>query len=652
MPVLDNKLKDDLTATAVKQLEVSASFKHSRLQDIARNEDLYLGKRKPSSRGRFNVALPVMEGYIDTLLSKTDDPPLITRKPHKDEDVISAKKIDAFWHFDISQIRSRWAQKDRWGKKLAFLSGRAIYRTFAESDPKYRSIRENVDHYDFHCEPQGGAHLEDHRFLGQTGIWKSKHDLENNPLYDKEQVKKLIDRTSDENFKKNEDVIKHKADRMRALGLDTSSHEFIGETMFNLAEWGMVWQGTRYYLLLDPLTGTWIRVEEQKEVFESDLWQWTSWATEEDPFNFWNRAPADIMRPVAFAQQVIFNQILDANARRIYGQRMFDPKRVPDPSQLQFRPEGLIEVNLLPGQSLKDAVLTMETPEITSSVNLMEFIKGFYGRETGITPSAQGFGQEERVGILESNLRQVDDRMALMRKSYYQEWAEAAERFDWGLYEHLPEGTMVKAIGEKGGEWEIIRKDLEPDFDIIPVGGNRELVENQLKQKKQTEIIAAAMANPIFIQSLNPVATLKVLFGNSGFDEEQVRLLLDKNNIGSEDLLAKASEAITDILKGKKPAMVRSADQAFLQKILDYAVDHQVDEKMFEKFLAYIREHLVFAVQNDIRKRSLIQDNLEQQQFQEEGPQPAAAGKAPEQAAPVAPVNVEEAPGQSASVVV
>ena len=364
------ELADKLAGIAIKQIETAAHFKEARLQDIQKNEDLYLGRRRPSIKGRFNVPLPIMEGFIETWMSKIDDAPVVTRKHIKEEDYSASKKIDAQWEFDKSQTRGRWDQKDRWAKKLAGLSGRGIFKIFAESDPKYASHLEVVDYYDFLCEPQGGAYLEDHLFLGQMNIFRTKSAIKERYA---ERAELLIAKSSDEGHKRNEELFKNKYNRMKALGLDPKTQDYVGESLYNLTEWFLNYEGKRYYIVLEYATGTWLRAEELKDVFESGLWPFASWATEEDPFNFWNRAPADIMRPVALAQQMVFNQLLDANARRIYGQRLYNTKVISDPSQLEFRPEGLIGATLQPGQSLRDAVLTMETPEISSSINLIEF---------------------------------------------------------------------------------------------------------------------------------------------------------------------------------------------------------------------------------------------------------------------------------------
>lgn len=622
MSKVSKELADKLAGIAIKQIETAAKFKEPRLQNIAKNEDLYLGKRRPSVKGRFNVPLPIMEGFIETLMAKTDDPPTITRKPLKEEDYLATKKIDAQWEFDKSQTRGRWEQKDRWAKKLAFLSGRAIFKIFAESDPKYASKLEVIDYYDFLCEPQGGANLEDHRFLGQINIFRSNSDIENgikSGAYDTTQSQLLALRTDDEGHKRNEELFKNRYNRMKALGLDPSNQGYVGEKLHNLTEWFMIYEGKRYYLFLDYMTGTWIRCEELKDVFESGLWPHVSWATEEDPFNFWNRAPADIMRPVALAQQMVFNQILDANARRIYGQRIYNTKVIDDPSQLVFRPEGLIGATLLPGQSLRDAVLTMETPEISSSINLIEFLKGFAGRETGVTPSAQGFGEEERVGILQSNLQQVDDRLSLIRKSYFQCWADLTLRYDWGLWEHLPEGTMIKIIGEEGAEWEEIKKkDLEPEFDIVIVGGNTQTIENEAQNRRQEATLTAMVSNPLLAQQINPKWLVEESLKKAGYTDEQIRIGMDIENYGNQALLSKAARVVSEILANKEPEIEYEANAAFLQKILNTAKKLRTRKpEVFDRMMEYINKHF-----------EIVEDNLAQEMTKSQ-PLGLSAGSTP-----------------------
>ena len=222
------------------------------------------------------------------------------------------------------------------------------------------------------------------------------------------------------------------------------------------------------------------------------------------------------------------------------------------------------------------------------------------GRETGVTPSSQGFGEEERVGILESNLRQVDDRIALVRKSYFQCWADLALRYDWSLWEHLPENTMVKIIGEEGAEWEEIkRRDLEPEFDIVLVGGNQEELENEAESQKKQAILDRVLANPLLISKLNPSWVVEESFRRVGYTEEQIRNAMDIENYGNQRLLSKAARVVTDILGGKEPEIEYEVNQAFVQKLINSAKKLRTRKpEVFDKIMVYVEKEMDILEEN------------------------------------------------------
>jgi len=256
MPIkhLPEQFANKLVDIAIKQYETSVKFKKGRLEEIRKNEEFYQGRKIKVPKGRFAVPLPVMSGFVDTLMSKIDDPPVITYGYKDIADLKVAQKVSAAWQIEKSPRRGNWAQKDRWAKKLACFSGRATFKIFAESDPKYRSYLEVVDHEDFHCEPMGGGDLEKHLFCGQDNIFRTKADLIKSQLYEPNQVNKLVKAFSDEDYKRNEDLWRSKSARLKQLGLDLDSNTYVGQPIYRFVEWVMDYEGEKFYLLFEYST--------------------------------------------------------------------------------------------------------------------------------------------------------------------------------------------------------------------------------------------------------------------------------------------------------------------------------------------------------------------------------------------------------------
>ena len=598
-------LADKLSAIAFKQLQASVKFKEPRLRDIGKRVELYLGKRKPSLRGRLHMPVPIMEGYVDTLMAKIDDPPKIIRKQIKEEDLMGARKIMAQWEVDMAKYK--FARKDRLGKKGAIFAGWAAFSYFAESDPKYKPNLDYIHWGNFHFQPGKGQELEEHAFCGRDDLFRTDSDLEND-IYDSSQIKKLALKDFEEIGKNSDDAYREKMDHFKALGLDPQSNNYTGQRLYNLVEWCMEYKGERYYLVFEKSTGLWVRFEKLKEVFESGLYPYVTWHTEDD-INFMNRAPADIIYPIAIAQEITFNEMLHNLRKRNADRTLYDSKKIDDPGLLtSWQPDAAIGVTLREGQSLNGAVLQLQTPDITSSINVIEFLKSFSSVETGVTPAAQGSADEEKVGIYFGNLQQVADRLGLLNKSYSGAWEDVALRYDWGLYEHLSEDTMVKYIGDTGIEWgKIVRKDLEPDFDIVVVGGNAEVQLDELKKKKRQDALTAIMVNPNLGPKVNPMWAIEQYLRNGEFDEDEIRVAMDVENYGNAEILAKAAKAISDIEKGKQADKVYEANNAFLMKIYRAAVKYQDSKpELFDKLMDYLDEHKDLALQNDMQLARII----------------------------------------------
>ena len=593
-------LADKLAAIAFKQYQTSVKFKEPRLRDIGKRVELYLGKRKPSLRGRLHMPVPIMEGYVDTLMAKIDDPPKIIRKQIKEEDLMGARKIMAQWEVDMAKYK--FARKDRLGKKGAIFAGWAAFSYFAESDPKYKANLEYIHWGNFHFQPGKGQELEDHAFAGRDDLFRSDSDLESD-IYNKDQVRKLALKDFEEIGKTADGAYKEKMDHFKALGLDPQSNDYTGQRLYNLVEWVMGYQGERYYLVFEKTTGLWVRFEKLKDVFESGLYPYVTWHTEDD-INFMNRAPADIIYPIAIAQEITFNEMLHNLRKRNADRTLYDSKKIDDPSLLNsWQPDAAIGVTLREGQSLNGAVLQLTTPDITSSINVIEFLKRFTSVENGVTPAAQGSADEEKVGIYFGNLQQVADRLGLLNKSYSGAWEDIALRYDWGLFEHLSEDTMVKYIGDSGIEWgKIVRKDLEPEFDIVIVGGNAEVQLDELKKKKRQDALTSIMGNPNLGPKVNPSWAIEQYLRNGEYDEDEIRVALDTENYGNAEILAKGAKAISDIEKGKKPDMIYEANTAFLAKIYHAAVKYKDSKpELFDKLMDYFDVHKDIALQNDVQ---------------------------------------------------
>ena len=574
--MIETKLANKLTEIATQQLAVGLRFKEPRMKEIQKSISLYNNKTEPALKGRKNVPLPVMSGFVETLKSEIDDPINIKFKGREDADKRKGMKVQSAFEMDTSINEGDWATADLDQKSLAIFSGRGISKTYSASDP-YKAIDETIDYIDFVCEPKGGAYLENHLYHGQTNILRTKSELLDGVKggwYDKAQVRKLVAETESGDFKKNETLFNFKADRMKSLGLDSESHDYVGVQLYSLTEWIIHYDGKQYYLFFDHKTGTWIRCELLKDVFSINKTPFVSWATHRDPFNFWSKGPCDDMQPVCKSIHQIFNQALEAREKGIWFPRAFDPKMFPDPSQLQSRPDALVQAKVGPGQKIQDGIYEFRTPsgEVAGNINLISFLDSFVGQKTGVTPSGQGQAEEEKkVGIYYGDLTQISKRMGVYNKSYKKCQAEKGMRYVYGLKDHMEDKRMVQILGIKGLEDnELLKDDLSPNFDIIPSSSRAEAENDELKKKSRQETLAGIILNPMLAAVVSPKWTVEEMLRNGGYDDGEIKIAMDLQNEGDKEVILMAAEENEDMYNGKPVHANKKATTAHLQRHKDF----------------------------------------------------------------------------------
>jgi hypothetical protein len=608
---LTKEEQDKLAKQLRQEYQAGLDFRLRREKAWKQAEDQYFNRVTKSLKQRYNVPVPIIPGFVETLLSKIDDPPALKFDPREEADYKATMKANSFYQAESTAEDHDWDLIDLDAKKQAILYGRGIKKFFSESEPEYKSNLEVVDVYDFYCDPIGGGNLEKHRFAGQDNIFRTKQELKagaESGLYEKTAVEKLINATSADRLVDNDNVYRSKQSRMMALGMDGITFNFAGQDLYKFIEAGTMWNGQRYYVLFNYETGAIIRCAPLKEVFKSNLWPWVSWATHRDIFNFWSKAPVDDILPLAEMVKTLVNQELDNRQKKNWGQRAYDPEVFPEPSQLEWRPDGLVRMKSGSSrvQRIDQAVYSFETPELKGTIDMVAWIDGIIGQKSGVTADTQGSSKEDKVGIYYGNMQQVADRLGLYNKSYQKAWAAIGRRYLWGLFEHLRSPQAVQIIGEKGNEWdEIVRMEISPYWNIKVEGGNAQMAADEVKKQKRAEALSAFTIQELAVVSPKWLAEQRLR--NAEFPEEELKSAFDIQGDADKELMSEASMAIQEIIAGKQPRPNRGATPAFVQKILDYATDNtDNDDALFAALIAYAQLHKPIIAENMARKASMM----------------------------------------------
>ncbi len=596
--------QQDVLHRATKCLESCIEYRKTRFDEIKRSEDMYLGKVKPALKGRFNIPLPILEGYVTTLLSKIDDQISIKFKKGRESTLKTAKKVTAAWEKDSAPDMGNYNGADLDGKSMAIFSGFSVLKLVPSAKP-YKQELIALDHNDVIFEPFGGQNIKRHLFKGQLNIFKSKQDLKDGVeagYYLKDGVEALINGQSDTETKKVSDDAQAKINRFLAMGLNPENYNYVGSDVYNLTEMIMDYGGEEYYLLFNYQKQIVIRFAPLLEVYPAGC-PFTSWHTERNPINFLSRAPVDGVRPVAEAIRTLINQNFDNIQRRNWDMVLYNAKKIMNPSEFEFRPNGLIRVNLKDGESFSNAYEKMQTPDTsTITINLTQFLNSFIGEKTGVTPTSQGTPETDVLGIQNNIIQQTADRFGLINKFYVQAHVDIARQYKTNLAEFMPpKGFMVKYTGINGlQEEELTKKEAKEELDVQVVSANTEAQNDEKTKARQSNSLLMIIKDQGMRQQVGDKWLTEEILRNGGWTEDQIRAAMNKEEGATAELLSEAAQAIEQILDGEDPKLNNGANTQFIRKILNYAIEESdtIPEAIYLKLMKYANDHIPIAERN------------------------------------------------------
>jgi len=601
--------KDEILKQSLKEYDACLKYRAPRITSSWHlNEDAYFMRRGKVIRGRHNLKFGDMQGFLDTFISKIDEPPQIEFEPTNEADYRKADKVTLILKQQARPDRGDWNFKDLLGKKQAGLYGRCIMKFFAVSDPEYKSELILVDPYDFLIDPMaGGLDTEDAMFMGHDNIFKTIFALENDDRYSKEQVAKMklefVKATMDDDNENQE-----KENRHSIFGYNARLYKHQSEDTVKLTEWYTTYEGRRYICTFELSSKTWLRVELLSDVFQTPeyengdpLWNMDSWATHPDAHEFWTPSPCDQVREGYIAEEILVNQSFDNRQYKNFGMKVYDSEVIDNPAMLEPRWSGLVSATIPEGtnKTIQNSIYQIQYPSLDDTTILHNLIDGKISKNSGITPSIQGQSEDDKkVGVFEGEQANTADRLATYEKSYSRFWIKMGKRFVNGLKEHMPEELAIKRIGKKGLQWDkLIKKDLDTDFDIVVKGLNAELNADARKRRDRYQVLSGTLALP----EVNTVVGLETMFELSGFSPELVKELLDPQSQGNKEIIAEgAEENETMLTEDVKPNEGATTDH--IRKHVDFLKNEELEPEVKDRIMFHIQAEMEFARSNMIEQ--------------------------------------------------
>jgi len=617
--IADKELRDKIVTQSVKEIVFARTYKQGKIKNWQKNEQMYYAVKQQPTEAVANVDLGRMQEFVHTLLSKIRRPLVFKYTKRKESQVKRVRLINAVR--DIDRKNDNWDIKDLVGKKQGVIYGRAVYNYFADSINGYKPHLSNVDVYDFLIDPAGGGiDMELARYMGDYGVVFDREELEDG-------IKSgdfLADETNEIllGIGNNTEVNQEETNKnVRMYGQNTiGKKELQSDDKFKFWRWLTTFQGERYYLVMQEKAGKAIRVEKLTDLFsETDqfpkgAWPYWSWAAFPDLTEFWTPSYCDYVREIFMAQNVSIDQMLD-NAEAINKpMKVVNVNAIENMAELKYRKNGIIKVK---GDiDINKAYQTVTVASIDTPLKVFDALEAIQEKASGVNSDAKGASDPDgAVAIYEGNKAQIAARFGLLDISYSFGYTRFARLHEIGIRDNLTKKTAVDMIGPDGIETvEVSKRDIfkkgdhfgvevESSSDDMMEGAAEKELKNEFIQKWIDAQNARLEQNPNAPLTINPQKAFEMQGKIAGLKPEEIKELLDVQNYGTNDIMSEADEDIESLLNGEKIDPNPAANNAYLQRFVDWLTDHKkdLDDKTFNAITAYMTSVQPVVVKNEAR---------------------------------------------------
>ncbi len=613
MPTINYETRQKIVAQALSEISFARDFKQGKTRQWRVNEQLYYGRKTPTTESRANVDLGQMSSFVHTVLSKVDNPLVFKFLKRKEAQLMRAKRLNSLRMYDAQ--RDDWDIKDLVGKKQALIYGRAIYSYYADSQNGYQPHLENVDVYDFLVDPSaGGLDLERAMYLGRYGVIKSREDLKKgikDKYYLKTETNTLLEgsgNATDENQEKlNAQFRTQDQNVWQAQKNISNSDKFV------FWEWYTTFEGERYYLLVTDRGSQAVRIEKLSDIFETNLYPFWTWACSPDLTEFWTPSYCDYVREVFMAQSVSINQMLDNSEQINKPTQVINVGSIENLAELKYR-KGGNQVKVKKDFDITKAVQELRPPAINAPIQVYNLLEAIQEKASGVTAGAKGVSDEDKVGIYEGNQANAADRFGLLNKSYSFGYKRFAQLYEAGVREHLSVKIAIEILGPNGVQVdEVSRRDIfrkGETFAVMVESSDAEEALSEVDKKNKITFLNGEANN----QTMNGKKAFELKASIAGFNEEEIRQLLDVSEFGDAELMSEAENDIETILEGRSLKPNQAANVAYKQRVVDYMMlnsDNLKDEQ-FQALARYVKKLQPIIDRNMIRQAN---DMLHKQQI-------------------------------------
>lgn len=465
-------MTDDLIQIKVKKYNEGANaYQERRHEDWRENYSLY--RDNPITNRltqRQSVNMPLMKETIRTLLSKMDEFPEIyfeSLSGDKQKEIF----INEYWKWNY--IEDNLEVKDIADKKQVGLYGRSTMKLNLFEN---RATMEVLDPHDWVADKFADPSDIDNTamYMCHQNIFRSLSQLSKNPLYNQESIAKLQEffATSMGLIKAQENAkqVQAKNERLEDMGLTQEQSNLVGETFVEIKEHYMkLWDEEAKEMKV------WVRVtasgEEMvtlahnklEDILNINFFPFVSWADDVEKSDLWSDGIADTVRTPNKVVNAWLSQLVENRTLRNYGMNYYD-NTVGDgkfvPQTFEPTPWGWYPVHGDPNKVVK----RVEIPDLSESIDEMEYLVGMVERATASTKATKGVteGSKTTLGEIQIAQANANERIVGMAKFYRIARRQLGEKW-YKLIEANADNLKPVKLYKKSYKGNMFEKEVKPE---------------------------------------------------------------------------------------------------------------------------------------------------------------------------------------------
>ncbi len=519
-----------MITTDIFKAHVDSDYRHRERRHSVWTEIYELYRNKVITNRltqRQSVNVPLMKETIRARLAQKGDPiDLHFDCLDQDPEVAQQREIfmNEYW-LDTAE-HNKLDIRDMVDKKQEELYGRSLMKLNVVGG---RITIEVIDPFDIlvdrYVDP---ADIETARRITHLHIYRALGELDRNALYDRDAISRLraffATKRGLIKAEQNVQAAREKNQRLADLGVPDIDNPALGETYVELnemlyREWDPARKETVTRLAV-MAEGEILTDRPLAEVLNVDFYPYVTMASDVERTDFWSDGTGDITLTPNKILNVWMSQLTENRTLRNFGMQYFDS------TNEKFNPRTFVPAPFgwypVPGKP-DDMVKRIEIPELSESLDEMNFVIAMNERATAATGIVKGTGPERETTLGEFNKLAAmaaerigsDDTYILRRNR------DLGEKF-WKLAEANADKLDAVKLHKKSASGAYWEREVSPSDWKSGTGYKVRVVSKAKKDQEQLDQLSRMTA----VRNLFP--------GNAAFDRSLKEIALDIVNLDQD----------------------------------------------------------------------------------------------------------------------